>query len=206
MKLLLSGTPDTQVDLTDWYRVKLNESHTYLDAAADLGLSAGQARRVTIVIHLSNLSSGQDQRTIFIQLCLTSSSDYGQYRNHFPLITQTLQPNIIGSAISFDTFVHHIGELNYLIAELYVDGGNDSSATVSAFVFSDGFDKDSRVDVGDIEGGDAGLLQKAAKMLLNKAVQDKLTGAIRYYDDDGETVILTHTPSENESSLTRMPS
>jgi hypothetical protein len=77
---------------------------------------------------------------------------------------------------------------------------------VSAFVFSDGFDKDSRVDVGDIEGGDAGLLQKAAKMLLNKAVQDKLTGAIRYYDDDGETVILTHTPGENESSLTRTPS
>ncbi|MBN2020057.1 MAG: hypothetical protein JW749_07525 [Sedimentisphaerales bacterium] len=46
-------------------------------------------------------------------------------------------------------------------------------------------------------------LQKAIKMLVNKAVQDKLTGAIQYYDDDGQTVLLTHTPSENESSLTR---
>ena len=36
-----------------------------------------------------------------------------------------------------------------------------------------------------------------------KAVQDKLTGVIRYYDDDGQTVILTHTPDEGEASLTR---
>jgi len=46
-------------------------------------------------------------------------------------------------------------------------------------------------------------LDKAAKLLLNKAVQDKLTGAIRYYDDDGQTIILTHTPDEDESSFTR---
>jgi len=44
---------------------------------------------------------------------------------------------------------------------------------------------------------------KAAKMLVNKAVQDKVTGAIEYYDDDGETVLLRHTPSEDESSVTR---
>ncbi len=49
-------------------------------------------------------------------------------------------------------------------------------------------------------------LDKAAKMLVNKAVQDKLSGAIEYYDDDGETVILTHTPAEGESSITRTPS
>lgn len=52
----------------------------------------------------------------------------------------------------------------------------------------------------------AGLLTKAARILLNKAVQSKLTGEIRYYDDDGVTAILTHTPEENESSFTRMPS
>jgi hypothetical protein len=52
----------------------------------------------------------------------------------------------------------------------------------------------------------AGLLARAAKMLLNKAEQNKLTGEIRYYDDDGVTAILTHTPNENESSFTRMPS
>jgi hypothetical protein len=49
-------------------------------------------------------------------------------------------------------------------------------------------------------------LQKTIKMLKNKAVLDKLSGEIRYFDDDGQTVILTHTPNENESSLTRMAS
>jgi hypothetical protein len=49
-------------------------------------------------------------------------------------------------------------------------------------------------------------LQKAIKMLVNKAVQDKLTGMIRYYDNDGETVVLTHTPSEDDSSITRVVS
>ncbi|MFH1369879.1 MAG: hypothetical protein ABII09_01115 [Planctomycetota bacterium] len=52
----------------------------------------------------------------------------------------------------------------------------------------------------------AGLLTKAAKVLLNKAEQNKLTGEIQYYDDDGETPILTHTPDEDESNFTRMPS
>ncbi|MGA2171649.1 MAG: hypothetical protein ABSG82_01370 [Sedimentisphaerales bacterium] len=204
MKLLLSGTTDTQASFAgSGYRVRMNGSHTYIDAAADLGLSAGQARRVTIVIYMSGLNDGG--HNITIKQCLTNSSGYGQYQHYFPFVTQTISSDFTAGVISFDTFVHHIGELNYLIVELIDDNG-DHSVTVSAFVFSDGFDKDSRVDVGDIEGGDAGLLQKAAKMLLNKAVQDKLTGAIRYYDDDGETVILTHTPGENESSLTRTPS
>ena len=44
------------------------------------------------------------------------------------------------------------------------------------------------------------------KILANKAVQNKLTGAIEYYDDDGQTVILTITPTEDESTLTRTPS
>jgi hypothetical protein len=47
------------------------------------------------------------------------------------------------------------------------------------------------------------LLVKAAKTTTNKASQDKLSGAIRYYDNDGQTVILTHTPSEDGLSLTR---
>jgi len=54
--------------------------------------------------------------------------------------------------------------------------------------------------------GSGGLYEKAAKVLVNKAVQDKLTGAIDYYDDDGQTVILTHTPTDGESTLTRTPS
>ena len=48
--------------------------------------------------------------------------------------------------------------------------------------------------------------EKAAKTLVNKAVQNKSTGAIQYYDDDGETVILTLTPTDSETTFTRTPS
>jgi hypothetical protein len=44
------------------------------------------------------------------------------------------------------------------------------------------------------------------KILANKAIQKKSTGAIDYYDDDGQTIILTHTPADGESSITRTPS
>lgn len=44
------------------------------------------------------------------------------------------------------------------------------------------------------------------KILANKAIQNKSTGAINYYDDDGQTILLTLTPSEDESSITKMPS
>ena len=49
-------------------------------------------------------------------------------------------------------------------------------------------------------------LDKAAKMLVNKAVQNKLSGAITYYESDGVTTFLTHTPSDEETTLTRTPS
>ncbi len=44
------------------------------------------------------------------------------------------------------------------------------------------------------------------KILANKAVQNKSTGTIEYYDDDGQTILLTITPSEDESSIIRLPS
>lgn len=47
---------------------------------------------------------------------------------------------------------------------------------------------------------------KAAKVLINKAMQNKSTGGIQYYDDDGTTVILTHTPTDEQSTIIRMPS
>jgi hypothetical protein len=64
-------------------------------------------------------------------------------------------------------------------------------------------DAAGRVNVGTIKDVDADGLVKAIKLVKNKAVQDKLTGTIRYYDDDGQTVILTHTPDEDASNLTR---
>lgn len=50
------------------------------------------------------------------------------------------------------------------------------------------------------------LIQKAAKVIVNKAVQNKSTSAINYYDDDDETVILTHTPTDSDTEITRTPS
>jgi hypothetical protein len=49
-------------------------------------------------------------------------------------------------------------------------------------------------------------LEKSAKILVNRAEQDKVTGAIKYYDDDGQTIILTHTPTDSDSQITRTPS
>jgi len=49
-------------------------------------------------------------------------------------------------------------------------------------------------------------LDKAAKVLVNKAVQNKSSGAITYYDDDGQTVLLTHTPTDGKTAITRTPS
>ena len=66
-------------------------------------------------------------------------------------------------------------------------------------------------DTDDLVGGDEIIWRSGRrftndKILANKAVQNKSTGAIDYYDDDGQTVILTHTPTDDESSITRTPS
>ncbi len=45
----------------------------------------------------------------------------------------------------------------------------------------------------------------AEKMLANKAVQNKSSGQINYYDDDGQTVLLTHTPTDAAATITRTP-
>ncbi|MHC4748543.1 MAG: hypothetical protein ACYTFW_01585 [Planctomycetota bacterium] len=46
----------------------------------------------------------------------------------------------------------------------------------------------------------------ADKLLANKAVQNKSTGEIKYYDDDWQTVLLIHTPVDAEAIITRTPS
>jgi hypothetical protein len=45
----------------------------------------------------------------------------------------------------------------------------------------------------------------ADKLLANKAVQSKPSGQIKYYDDDGQTVLLTHTPTDAAEAITRTP-
>ena len=66
-------------------------------------------------------------------------------------------------------------------------------------------DSDDVIGSGEVVWTGAGELT-SDKILANKAVQTKSTGAIEYYDDDGQTVILTHTPDDAESSITRTPS
>jgi len=51
--------------------------------------------------------------------------------------------------------------------------------------------------------GDIALIRK---LLKNKAVQTKSTGAVVYYDDDGVTPILTQTPTDAAATITRTPS
>jgi hypothetical protein len=46
----------------------------------------------------------------------------------------------------------------------------------------------------------------ADKLLANKAVQNKTTGQINYYDDDEQTVLLTHFPTDAQATITRTPS
>jgi hypothetical protein len=65
-------------------------------------------------------------------------------------------------------------------------------------------DTDTLVGNRDIIWTGTGELT-AVKILANKAVHDKVTGGIDYYDDDNETVIFTHTPYDGESQITRMP-
>jgi hypothetical protein len=45
----------------------------------------------------------------------------------------------------------------------------------------------------------------AVKFLVNKAVQDSLTETIDYYDDDGQTILLTQTLREGARTFTRTP-
>jgi hypothetical protein len=66
-------------------------------------------------------------------------------------------------------------------------------------------DGDKIIGSGEIVWTGAGEVT-ADKILANKAIQTKSTGAIKYYDDDGQTVILTHTPDDGESAITRTPS
>ena len=66
-------------------------------------------------------------------------------------------------------------------------------------------DGDSLVGGGEIMWSGTGEVT-GEKLLANKAVQNKSTGAIQYYDNDGQTVLLTHTPVDEASSITRTPS
>jgi hypothetical protein len=66
-------------------------------------------------------------------------------------------------------------------------------------------DSDNLVGGGEIVWSGTGEIT-SDKLLANKAVQDKSTGEIKYYDNDGQTVLLTHTPGDAAATITRTPS
>lgn len=94
-----------------------------------------------------------------------------------------------------------------LSTDAFYAKGHDYSVVLAGATI-DGETVDAVLATFSIENRFAGssLFEKAAKLLVNKAIQNKVTGTIDYYDDDGETVILTHTPTDGESTLTRTPS
>ena len=66
-------------------------------------------------------------------------------------------------------------------------------------------DSDNLVCGDEIVWSGAGKVT-SDKLLANKAIQDKASGEIKYYDDDGQTVLLTHSPVDTAASITRTPS
>ncbi len=66
-------------------------------------------------------------------------------------------------------------------------------------------DGDNLVGGGEIVWSGVGEVT-SDKLLANKAVQNKSTGEIKYYDNDGQTVLLTHTPTDAAATITRTPS
>jgi hypothetical protein len=82
------------------------------------------------------------------------------------------------------------------------NGGPKDLINEAGTIIVNGCRYDAGKTMGAIIQTDSNLT-KAVKMLTNKAVQDKLSRAIQYYDNDGQTVILTHTPQEDATSLTR---
>ncbi len=87
--------------------------------------------------------------------------------------------------------------------------GNIPAGRYSVQIFlqagADPVDSDSLLGSREIIWSGSGIVT-ADKLLANKAAQNKSNGQILYYDDDGQTVLLTLTPTDTESTITRTPS
>jgi hypothetical protein len=86
--------------------------------------------------------------------------------------------------------------------------GNVPAGTYFVQVFLQGgaapADTDTLVTSREIIWTGSGVVT-AAKLLANRAVHDKINGAYKYYDDDGQTLLLTHSADETASEVTRTP-
>lgn len=120
-----------------------------------------------------------------------------------------------GSAVTSGTVSGHItkdggGQASLTNSPEHKGGGqwsvNLTAAEMSGEIIGLLFTHTDAVPVQFTIKTEPAYVEKAAKVLVNKAVQDKVTGQIRYYDDDGQAVILTHTPAESDEQLLREPS
>jgi hypothetical protein len=100
-----------------------------------------------------------------------------------------------------DNYGYEIGEGYYRID--VPDAAFATGADFLSVLVRDNVDNSILVEEKEIR---LSVFEKAAKTLVNKAIQNKTTGVINYYDDDGETIILTHTPTDSESTIRRTPS
>jgi hypothetical protein len=78
--------------------------------------------------------------------------------------------------------------------------------TVQVFLQTGATPDDNDILVGgrDIVWSGVGELT-AVKLLANKATHDKIAGTFNYYDDDGQTVLLTHVRTEDAATCARTP-
>ena len=88
-------------------------------------------------------------------------------------------------------------------AQAYLQSG---LATTAALAIVDGVVDAILEDTGTTIPATLATISKGAKSLVNKAIQNKSTGAIVFYDDDGVTPILTQTPTDSSTEITRTPS
>lgn len=108
---------------------------------------------------------------------------------------------------SFDSMAGVNSGIIDLSANEFYEEGRDYHIVLQGAVI-EGLTVNAHLGSFSIENRYAGseLFEKAAKMLINKAVQDKDSGAIDYYDDDGESVLFRHSPIDLENEITRVPS
>ena len=69
---------------------------------------------------------------------------------------------------------------------------------------ADPTDGDTLVGCSELRWSGSGVVT-ADKLLANRAVQDKQSGSIAYYDDDCQTVLLSLAPEDAEAELSRTP-
>ncbi|MHC4636081.1 MAG: hypothetical protein ACYTBP_01615 [Planctomycetota bacterium] len=92
---------------------------------------------------------------------------------------------------------------------LFKSGATSLSTLAALTALDDKLGADTNAileDTGTTLPATLATITKAAKSLINKAIQNKSTGAIVIYDDDGVTPLVTLTPTDSSTEITRTPS